>query len=459
MITPIGSLCSGANRSTSKFVTLNPGRSVAAGRVLVAWCAGDSIFNVGIPSDGHNYYKLSDSVGNVWHCIGAITDPSGFFRAGALGVLAVCQVKHALATTDTITFVADAVEPGVAYSLAMSIEEFDFHGERWCVQEYGSSFNSLGVDPGNIGKAMAGATREILFLHLLAAEAPSTDSYTWDGSWTQIASAGTNTGTPTDDITVLGGYKLSTAMTEAIDVDSNTADRRYGQVVNAIFPVKPGGAFPTTPLLDNFNRADEDPIDNGTWDTTRFAFGGANLAVVSNQAKKAGGSWWLAMMERCGEAYVEIPVFGRGAHIHFYGQGDSGHGDNDMEGTGAAWADEAFGTVDGSVLRFGLSGQLGRVGGQVAIGYVKGMDGYKIGLKRLLPSGIGGVRVDHLYVDIGSGWEETAAWHLVSGGTVLVGQMALACETGSPTAQLDNFGGGETACGRRFRPDYYRRRS
>lgn len=55
--------------------------------------------------------------------------------------------------------------------------------------------------------------------------------------------------------------------------------------------------FPLTSLIDNFNRADENPLFNGTWNFPVIGVGGVSLQLVSNQVKAtasgANGSYWL----------------------------------------------------------------------------------------------------------------------------------------------------------------------
>lgn len=72
--------------------------------------------------------------------------------------------------------------------------------------------------------------------------------------------------------------------------------------------------FPTTAVLDTFNRADENPLGNGNWSTIAPYDDGA-LKLVSNQAAMSGliteynGSYWSAATfgADC-EAYVTIPT-------------------------------------------------------------------------------------------------------------------------------------------------------
>ena len=57
------------------------------------------------------------------------------------------------------------------------------------------------------------------------------------------------------------------------------------------------GAFPTTSVLDNFNRADENPLGNGNWSNPWYA-GLNNLKILTNEVTSTGSgfgsAWWSA---------------------------------------------------------------------------------------------------------------------------------------------------------------------
>jgi hypothetical protein len=70
-------------------------------------------------------------------------------------------------------------------------------------------------------------------------------------------------------------------------------------------------AFPTTGILDNFNRADENPLANGTW-TCPSQTGAGGLSLTSNQANSTFGSadcyWSPSTFGPNSEAFVTITV-------------------------------------------------------------------------------------------------------------------------------------------------------
>jgi hypothetical protein len=281
----------------------------------------------------------------------------------------------------------------------------------------------------------------VLWLHCLAAEGPVTDAYTFDSDYTQITQAGTNAGVATDDIHVTGGYRIDTVLSDTVTTTSNTADRDYSQVLNAIWAVPAVPTFPTTPILDDFNRANENPLDNGTWDTTNPAYAGTFAQLLSNRAGP-DGSWWLDEFDRCTEVYATIPVFENGATLHSHGAGRSDN--STLQAMSASWR---FHSGDNrSLLMFGRSGFNGLVTTQfVANCYVEGADGYKFGLQRVKHDPSGYDYIDHLWIDRGNGWEEIAARSISLGLSVHeAGKAGIGLHSGN--ARIDDFGGGEIEC-------------
>ena len=473
-ITALGSLGSSNDKSTGRTLTLSPSRAVPAGRLLVIWYANDSIYNVGISTDAGNFFRAKDTQGNIWCTIAAAVDGRCFFRCGALAQLYACQLRYPLSTGDIITVEAGNHDPGSTWAKAMSVEEFDLGARmRWCLPHNGEAQTGVAIalDPPGLSRSVAGEPKEVLYLYCLGAEGPNTDSYTWDGTWTQVAGNGTTGGADDENIHVRGSYKIEEASSASINVTSDTADRDNIAVMNAIFATRRRRAFPTTPLIDDFNRADEAPLDNGIWDTSsRKAFYGGHLNVESNQAANSsggGGSWLLDEWEKCGEAYMTIVNFDNNIHcghgIHYFGAGNSQNGT--MFSCGASWA-LTYGMMN-SVLFFGVSdihgaakitGAGGETGASVILGHWQGADGHKMGIQRLkdravIDSDVG--CVDHLWIDRGDGWEEVAACIRFYGSFIpSAGEAAFSCH--SAVGINDDFGGGQIRCPAPL-PQIYRR--
>jgi hypothetical protein len=67
-------------------------------------------------------------------------------------------------------------------------------------------------------------------------------------------------------------------------------------------------SFPTTGILDNFNRADESPLANGTW-SMPIETGHDNIVLVGNQIQRSGAG-------SSGDAYWSASSFGPDAEVY-----------------------------------------------------------------------------------------------------------------------------------------------
>jgi hypothetical protein len=143
------------------------------------------------------------------------------------------------------------------------------------------------------------AEREYLLLHVLGTEGPNTDTYTWDSDYTAITGSGTTghgIGPPTGDVHVRGGFRIASGLTsDTVDIAS-AIDRDNDQALVALTAIELDddyAGFANTALIDDFNRANEDPLDGGIWEyppTVHPQFGTKWLAVVSNQCAEGSGS-------------------------------------------------------------------------------------------------------------------------------------------------------------------------
>jgi hypothetical protein len=64
-------------------------------------------------------------------------------------------------------------------------------------------------------------------------------------------------------------------------------------------------SFPTTSVLDTFNRTDENPLANGTW-SGPLIVADNQLQVLSNHVTHAGTSYWTASFGPDCEGYCEL---------------------------------------------------------------------------------------------------------------------------------------------------------
>lgn len=416
---------------------MSPSRAVAAGQVVVVWMACQSVGSGVDPADTNYNQRMScnDDAGNVYCTIGARTGAEG--AGAAMGAIFVAQLKNALTTSSVIT-VQIRVSPGVP--CAISVEEFTpAGGTRFaaCTTVTGAVNNT---DPPAITISSLAASREYLFLHLLSWRGPSTDSFTWDADYTQITTSGTTGGADDTNITCLGGYRVATLTGDTVDVTSDTHDYDNVQVFNAITEVVSYPSFPQTAVLDDFNRADQDPLDGTDWVSAACCCGTAGLRfnrILSNQAAMSGagisGSW-RSTVPNCDnfEVYLSTPVAGDLMAI-CAGQGCTNSGN--AQGIAARWETVAIPLVRQDI-RACLIGNSGSGTGTRLRLWVDRANGNKLGIQRVSEA-------THWWVDRGSGWLEAGAylnyespWNGFGGS----GKLGFAMYDG--TVRADDFGGG-----------------
>lgn len=457
-ISAIGSLGTANDKnSATTDLSINPSRDVPAGRLVVIWVAWDSVFSVLDPNNAEGGWWAFDSQGHVYTLIAACTDRQGFLATGAWSGIFVTQTTVALETTDTITVEG---EPGFVGSLvakSMSVEEFNpGPNARWAQAGNGYTYiQTTADDPPAISGYDMELDREWLELHCLGNEGPDTDSFTWDSDWTQITGDGTTGGSDDSNVCVRGGYRIATETTASVDVSNTTAARDNTQCLTALTITK-ATAFPNTPILDNFNRADEYPVDGGIWNTVNEGFGSAFIPLVSNATTGSGGSFFDDLWEDCAECYVTVSTYRGQPMLDIMASGDTTV--PSKAGVGVAWAllSDAKPVV-ADVILFGRSGNEGSVLRGHSFVYVAGADGVKWGLQRTRDPG--GLDATRLWMDRGSGWEELAAIVRLL-GQATTGYACLSAYTtgpgGSPPIQ-DDFGGGQISCFPDVLPQFIRR--
>ena len=375
--------------------------------------------------------------------------------------LHVCEVQRALSSGDKVYARVGNHFGGQTWARALSVERFSVDsGNRLAISGLGFTGNSDGSasDPASVSFAFPGPDREVLFVHALGFRGPVTDSFTWDADYTQITPAGSNTGTPNDDRTITGGYRIATLSgnVDTVDVTSAT-DRSWAQVMQGLVEVKQPLGFPIAPIRDDFNRANETPLDGGLWYTDRRSFGSAMLNLSGNQTSGGGGSQFIGEQQRCQEVYGTITDWADSA-IHFNAKGDVGLAN--FEARGAEWMNPHIDPLEAHCVKFGIVNDVfGRIGNRF-ISYPVGdiypsdpSDGVKMGIRRAREHGL---YVDHLFLDTldGDGWRCMGTSCVsVGSGVLFEGRMSI----GTVSGKWDDFGGGEISCGKRFRPQVYRR--
>jgi len=427
----VGTLGTGSTKAAGRTVAMTVGAAVPVGDLVVVWVAWDAHGPAGGSTSGNGTPRegCSDSKGNIYTQLGGHEDSS---TANPAFAVFVSQLRVALAIGDTITAANSSAVP-----VAKGITAWQFTcGGRWAHNDRGTNrVTTLGADPASISYPGALDSQEYLNIHCLAAKGPSTDAYTWDTDYTQVGTAGTTGGVDTSNCTVTGGFRIATLTGDTVDVTSDTADRNYLQGLYALCEVTLP-TFPLTPVLDTFNRADENPLDNGTWDASACcALTTTHCRLVSNQAAGVGGSWWgTSLAAGDGEVYCTVPVKSGTAGVEGPGLALNASGCSQTStrtGYGCEW--ETAATSDRDQINVGqLGNATGIAGGLVLYVFIPAVNGDKIGLCKVN-------QTMHTFVDVGSGWEPACAiyWQQFSLNS---GEIGLT--SGETNARMDDFGGG-----------------
>jgi len=87
-------------------------------------------------------------------------------------------------------------------------------------------------------------------------------------------------------------------------------------------PIQVFATFPTTGILDNFNRANENPLDVTLWPTQPIYAGDGKLQIQGNEMLKSGASsWgggaWHQTFAANQEVYITISTLGTGTKLRF----------------------------------------------------------------------------------------------------------------------------------------------
>lgn len=471
---------------------------IPVGAVVGVWVAWDSANTTsGVGSD-QRVMRCVDDQGNIWQQMAFSYPSSSSVGLRVNADLFLCKVRTQINSGDSITLEWNLN----VVAKAMSVEEFSHDGEEaFAVAGYfltaASTVLNVAADPGAITPGVTLTSRSWSYFHVLAGEGPDTDAYTWDADYTQITGDGTTGGADDSNVHVRGGFRLNfTSTTDTVDVASDTADRDYMQGMIALCEIEKGPLspatgtlnFPNYGVLDDMNRADEDPLFfGGLWRGTPAVGLGvvpggstptvlellSNGAVVTDRTHddNYGGQYWNDdIICNNFEAYVtctqipddeshaqSVPLPPtnpgvRGFGVIIGGDRPSGLGPSNksagwFRGTtragGHPWDEIIFGLLNGLLsVPFKVHGPVMANG--VKIGMAKADDWL------------------HLWLDEGSGWEWVAAIDYGSSlwpgnwpqskNFHMIGAWASGARSGSVT-KIDDFGGGNDC----FRPQIYRR--
>lgn len=465
----VGSLgCASEYNFSNYTLDISPSSNVPTGDLVAVFVAWTSHYFFGPSGVQMVECSVTDDAGNRYLQLFSSYGLPGAAYSG----LFLSQLRNDLLTSNAIT--VKHYGPGAK---AVCLYQFSLTpGKRWALdlERIGESATEVGGGGGGVlpDVSVSGleADQEYLLLHALGIEGENTDTFTWDADYTQIAGTGTtghghdggSGAPPLCDVSIRGGFRIVSGITDdtvTVSNDSGLRDMSHGLApIRVIDADDDYPDFPNTPLLDNFNRANEDPLDVAStgllWDKTgdHPQFGSAYARVVSNQAARSsggsgGGSEAMIDTYDTEEGRGEVEEWGTiavsGDIVIGFGTGDGNVSTFDALGVG--YRDSGLRVFNAAAVPMGATffgdvSPTGEMAGGPTESVVWGpvSNGNKIGVQQLNYD----VFTHHLWMDVGAGWEWIAAV-LRAGGTGFVneGVFTIAFEGDSAT-RLDDLGGG-----------------
>lgn len=237
--TDLGDLGHANSAVSGTTVAMTTSQDAPAGSLVVVFSAWQPTDTADM--DGLRHY-VTDSAGNWYTYLGQ------WVNAGAAEAMIYASViEHDLPAGGTITVTTVSARTQKAVTARL----FSIGTSKFCLAKKAELTNDS-ADPGAV--TVSGLpSRSYLLLHCLAAGGPPTDTYTWDSDYTQVAGDGASA------MSVNGGFRIASLTSDTVDVTHVTAVRSYAQVLVAVREYEPTAA-PATPLLDDFNRANENPL-------------------------------------------------------------------------------------------------------------------------------------------------------------------------------------------------------
>lgn len=436
-ITAVASRGQFTTKTVSTTFAVSPNAAISAGALLAVMVTWES------PGPQFASLKLVDNVGNLYALVAGSVG-----NAGTAAVwIYLCQLQHALATTDTLTFTL--VGSGRA---AKAVELFEFALDAGMV--WAACSIRRGAQGANAAAAIANTqttnldTLDYLLLYAVGTQGPSTDTWTWQAGYTENH-LGTTGGVDTTNRTLSWGYKLANLNTDTVAVTDTTANRAYRTGLIAICQVPDPGAFPTTPVVDDFNRADVNPLNGVAWDTA--CIGGHSttgiLQILSNRvasqtpATDQDGQWYLGFTNATNEAesYISAPVLVGGASgdsIYVYLHCTGCRGTANIGGYMAAWAAALSGQIPGDYIEAADRATNGDFALNPVFCFASTVNGGKLGIRKA-------GQVTHTLADSGSGFVRVISqyWDLQAGGQNFTsGKIGIGIH--GSIYRLDDFGAG-----------------
>lgn len=288
-ITSLGSVGGNSQKVSATTITFTPTQALSVGDWVVVWANRDSNWNFAPDEIQNCTMKCEDDGGNYYNALFCSYVPDD--GRSNLSAMFLTRVRDTFDTGVTVTLTTNFAT-GISGFPAWGVSAWAFQCDptkrlALMVDNTFENGSNVAAIP-SISFPFALPSREYLFLHMLGAEAPETDAYTWDADYTQIDTHGTTGSFPTSNWSVLGGFRIVTATGDTVLVTADTGTRRYHQAIAALTEVDYHNYLPSAPILDNFVRANEDPLASPPWLTTdQPGFGSALMRVVSDEAAKS----------------------------------------------------------------------------------------------------------------------------------------------------------------------------
>lgn len=438
-ITSLGSIGGASQKVSSATITFSPSQTLSVGDYAFVWANRDSNWFFAPDEEMNATMKCEDDGGNYWanvFCSYVVGDGRSNLTA-----LFYCRVRDTLDTGTTITLTTNFAT-GVSGFPAWGVSGWAFSCDpakrlaSICEETVRDGSNLAAIPDTTISNL---PNQENLIIYALGAEAPSTDAYTWDSDYTQIDTYGTTGSFPTSNWTILGGFRIATLTTDTVSTTALTGTRRYQTMLAAFTEVDYSPYLPSAPVLDYFDRANEDPLATPPWSTTDHpGFGSAYLRVVSDAAAMSttgtgvGSQWWGTSFTSSDFECYFTQTAGSVAAGYFHATGDGNVSNLDAYGWGRGkpqsyWVDYAY--------WFGLPSFNGDP---------QGFDDVYVYAPLVLPNREGCQFISpviHFWLGPGAAWEWVAAAYMTS--TVKTGGKTGISAYGDPATRLDEYGAGD----------------
>lgn len=287
-----------SNTSTTTLV-ITTTATAEVGNMIVVASAWDNTDTADTALSSH--LKVTDSAGNIYTILGSVANAQGAAAGGAHIILAAAMVTTQLTSGGTITVTSDTGR----VAKCAAAEEFTLATPAFMLADKNLALDDA-ADPSALSLPSAFTTlpsREYLEIYALAVEGPNSDTYTWDADQTTLTSDGS-----AGSMHLRWSYRIATLTSDTVDVSSDTADRDSVSLLVALAQYTPD-TFPTTAIIDNFNRANENPLsDGGNWESTVgvTAFRLTSNAADSPTANTTAQSNRTTVFPDDQEAYVTL---------------------------------------------------------------------------------------------------------------------------------------------------------